>query len=168
MNNFFSFAQPCIYVWHLANNWYAKLIGLTSWFLTLFAFKRRKYQTNKILSHYWFHWKCPQSIKPSGKIQLQVTHWKPIITENISCTWHLETGSNLSTISNIKCDVQGDQRELRKSMTLLLRLRGSVGTKTYGKISLRSGHFDIWLLKYPKKLFSSKLRYVKKLSDFHI
>ena len=34
--------------------------------------------------------------------------------------------------------------------------RGSVGTKTYGKISLRSGHF------------SSKLRYVKKLSDFHI
>ena len=64
--------------------------------------------------------------------------------------------------------IQGDQRELRKSMTLLLRLRGSVGTKTYGKISLRSGHFDIWLLKYPKKLFSSKLRYVKKLSDFHI
>ena len=56
--------------------------------------------------------------------------------------------------------LQGDQRELRKSMTLLFRLRGSVGTKTYGKISLRSGHFDIWLLKYPKKLFSSKLRYV--------
>ena len=38
-------------------------------------------------------------------------------------------------------------------MTLLLLLPGSVGTKKYGKISLRSGHFDIWLLKYPKKLF---------------
>ena len=36
-------------------------------------------------------------------------------------------------------------------MTLLLGLRGSVGTNKYGKISLRSGHFDIWLLKYTKK-----------------
>ena len=69
---------------------------------------------------------------------------------------------------NILSLLQGDQRELRKSMTLLPRLRGSVGTKTYGKISLRSGYFDIWLLKYPKNCFLSKLRYVKKLSDFHI
>ena len=31
-----------------------------------------------------------------------------------------------------------------------------------------SGHFDIWLLKYQKKGFSSKFRYLEKLSYFHI
>ena len=64
--------------------------------------------------------------------------------------------------------IQGDQRELRKSITLLLRLRGSVGTKTYGKISLRTGHFDIWLLKYQKKTFFVKIEVCDKLSDYHI
>ena len=64
--------------------------------------------------------------------------------------------------------LQGDQRELRKSMTLMLRLRGSVETKTYGKTSLRVGHFDSWLLKYPKKLFVVKIEVCDKLSDFHI
>ena len=53
---------------------------------------------------------------------------------------------NLKIYLDILEQILGDQRELRKSMTLLLRQRGSVGTKTYGKISLRSGHFDIWLL----------------------
>ena len=53
--------------------------------------------------------------------------------------------------------LQGDQRELRKSMTLLLRLQGSDGTTSYGKISLRSGYFDIWLLKYLTKTFFVKI-----------
>ena len=51
-------------------------------------------------------------------------------------------------------------------MTLLLRLRGSVGTKTYGKISLRSGHFDIWLLKYPKKTFFVKIEVCEEIVRF--
>ena len=62
--------------------------------------------------------------------------------------------------------IQGDQRELRKSKTLLLRLRGSVGTKTYGKISLRTGHFDIWLLKYQKKTVFVKIEVCGEIVRF--
>ena len=36
------------------------------------------------------------------------------------------------------------------------------------QISPEVNHFDIWLLKYPKKHFSSKLRYLEKMSDFQI
>ena len=51
-------------------------------------------------------------------------------------------------------------------MTLLLGLQGSVGTKPYGKISLRSGHFAIWLLKCPNKNFFVKIEVCEEIFRF--
>ena len=96
------------------------------------------------------------------------TNSKNIISQNDSTkelNWLILQGLSNNFVIYV---LQGDQRELRKSMTLLLRLWGSVGTKTYGKISLRSGHFDIWLLEYKKKTFSVIIEVCDKLSDFHI
>ena len=44
--------------------------------------------------------------------------------------------------------IQGDSQKLSKSICLLLGLYGIMWAKMGGKILLRSGHFDIWFLKF--------------------
>ena len=65
-------------------------------------------------------------------------------------------------------NIQGVSELWWKDRSLSFWLGNFLWINVGGKILVYIGHFDIWLLKYQKKCFSSKLMYVEKLSDFHI